>query len=434
MRHPSRAVLLCLVAVLAGADLASAAGFGLFQHGGRAMGQVGAFTARASEPSAVTYNPAAITRLEGFQFQAGLDFDNAQDNYKSATGRFSAEHVIQFPPALYATWKQKDGPFAFGIGLDAPFYYRIDWSPRLFPGRFVNRLTELRVFELHPVLAYDLGEGWSVGGGVRYAMGSLKQEDNARFAVSNGGLAGPFLPFEVERNASSDVDALAWDLAVHYTAPSWGWGAVYRSPERLKGNGDVSYNLRDVPAGLSPATEAFIRSNFDRSGSARQSFELPREIRAGIWYAPYPELRIELDASLMGWSSLEATDVTYDPDVFRDGPTVPTRTARDWKDTTSLRLGVEGDITDNLLLFGGVASEPSPVPDHTAEPGFPRGDAMVYGLGFSYGFPQLSFDVGYSFHDHDDRGVRGQELDNPSRTGTYKANEKVWGFAVRWRR
>ena len=167
------------------------------------------------------------------------------------------------------------------------------------------------------------------------------------------------------------------------------------------------------------------------NGSSRQSFELPREIRAGIWYAPYPELRLELDASLQSWSSLEATDVTYDPDVFLDGPRV--RTPRDWKDTTSLRLGLEGDITDNFLLFGGVASEPSPVPDSTVEPGFPRGDAMVYAAGFTYNFPQLSFDVGYSFHDYDDRGTRSQELLNPNRTGTYSAADQVWGFAVRWR-
>lgn len=430
MRHSSRAVLLCLVAALAGADLASASGFGLFQHGGRAMGQAGAFTARASEPSAVTYNPAAITRLEGFQVQAGLDFDNALDSYESATGRFSAQHVIQFPPALYATWKQEEGPFALGIGFDSPFYYRIDWDPRLFPGRFLNRVTELRVFEAHPVLAYDLGAGWSVGGGIRYAFGSLHQEDNAIIPLQVN--AAPALPVnvEVERSASADVDDLAWDLALHYTAPSWGWGAVYRSPLRLKGNGGVGYNPRDVPQGV-PGLDAAIRARFDVDGSARQSFELPREIRGGIWYAPYPELRIELDASLMGWSSLENTDVTYNPDVFRDGPTV--RTPRDWKDTTSLRLGLEGDITDNFMLFGGVASEPSPVPNDTTEPGFPRGDALVYAFGFTYSFPQLSFDVGYSLHDHDNRGVRGQELQNPNRTGTYEASQHVWGFAVRWR-
>jgi long-chain fatty acid transport protein len=393
------------------------------------MGQVGAFTARAPEPSALTYNPAAITKLEGFQLQAGLDFNNAQDEYNSATGSFNARHIIQFPPALYATWKQAEGPFALGIGIDSPFYYSLDWNARLFPGRFVTRRVELRVYEVHPVLAYDLGEGWSVAGGVRYAFGNLDQDDNAIVPVQAG--PAPDLPInvEVERNAGSDVDAFAWDLAVHYAAPSWGWGAVYRSPERLKGNGDLDYEPRDVPAGV-PGLEAALRGRFV-DGGVRQSFELPREVRAGLWYAPYPELRLELDASFMSWSSLEATDITYDPDAFRDGPTVSTR--RDWKDTTSLRLGLEGVITDNFVLFGGIASEPSPVPDRTVEPGFPRGDAMVYGAGFTYNFPQLSFDVGYSFHDHDDRGARGQELLNPNRAGSYGASDQVWGFAVRWR-
>jgi long-chain fatty acid transport protein len=428
MRHPRRVVLLCLLAALTGASLAGASGFGLFQHGGRAMGQVGAFTARAPEPSALTYNPAAIARLEGLQLQVGLDLNNARDEYQSATGTFDANHVIQFPPALYLTWKQRNGPFALGIGIDSPFQYSLDWRPVFFPGRFITRQFELRVYEVHPVLAYDLGEGWSVGGGLRYAFGTLEQGDNAIVPVFTGAGA-PTVNVEVERDADSDVDALAWDLAIHYAAPSWGWGAVYRSPERLKGSGDVSYRPRDVPTGI-PGLEAALRSRF-AGGSARQSFEIPREIRAGVWYAPYPELRLELDASFQSWSSLEATDITYDPNAFGDGPTVSTR--RDWEDTTSLRLGVEGDITDNFLLFGGIAQEPSPVPGSTLEPGFPRGDALVYGLGFTYSFPQISFDLGYSFHDHDDRGTRNQEPQNPGRSGTFRADDQVWGFSVRWR-
>ncbi len=387
------------------------------------MGQVGAFIARAPEPSAVTYNPAGITRLDGFQIQAGLDFNNAQDKYTSTTGTFSANHVIQFPAALYATWKQAGGPFALGLGLDAPFYVNTDWRPVFFPGRFITRRFELRVYEVHPVLAYDLGEGWSVAGGARYVIGSLEQEDNARLLFPGT------TAVEVERNASADVDALAWDLAVQYAAPSWGWGGVYRSPARLKGNGDVDYAARDVPANV-PGLDDAIRARLV-NGSTRQSFEIPRELRAGIWYAPYPELRLELDASLQSWSSLEATDVTYDPNVFGDGPTVTTR--RDWDDTMSLRLGLEGDITDTVMLFGGIASEPSPVPGNTLEPGFSRGDAMVYAIGFSYSFPQISFDLGYSFHDHDSRGASGQEPFNPGRSGTYESSDQVWGFAVRWR-
>jgi len=431
MRHPRRVVLLCLLAALVCASLASASGFGLFQHGGRATGQAGAFTARAPEPSAVTYNPAAIVRLDGLQTQAGLDFNNAADEYDSATGAFKADHIIQFPPALYATWKPRNGPFAFGLGFDTPFYYHLNWShPVLFPARFITRRFELRVYELHTVLAYDLGEGWSFGGGLRYVKGNLDQDDNALLLFSAsppGTIPQPFL-IEVERNAGSDVDAFTWDLAIDYAAPSWGWGAVYRNPTKLKGSGDLTYRTRDAPSGI-PGLDAAIRARLV-NGSSHQSFEIPREVRTGIWYAPYPELRLELDAAYQNWSSLEATDVTYNPDAFGDGPTV--RTPRDWKNTTSLRLGIEGDITDNFMLYGGVAQEPSPVPARTLEPGFPRGDAMVYAAGFTVNLPRVSLDLGYSFHQHDDRGVTNQELLHPGRAGTFGAHDQVWGFSARW--
>jgi long-chain fatty acid transport protein len=432
MRQNRFAVLVCLAVCLAPglADSAAASGFSLFQHGGRAMGQAGAFTARAPEPSAVTYNPAAITRLEGFQAQAGLDFNHSRDDYDSPTGSFAAKHIIQFPPSLYATWTPEESSWSFGLGFDTPFYQNLDWQPVAFPGRFLTRRFELRVWEVHPVLAWKFGEGWSVGGGVRYVFGDLAQEDNGRFLlqVQTPGGTVP-IPVEVERNAEADVDDLGWDLALHFDAPAWGWGAVYRSPVQLEGNGRLDYNPRDVPSGF-PDLDAQLRGRF-ADGSSRQSFEIPRELRGGVWYAPYPELRLELDASYQSWSSLENTDVTYDPDGFGDGPTVTTR--RDWDDTLSLRLGLEGDITERFVLFGGIAWEPSPVPGGRVEPGFPRGDATVYATGFSYNFPQLSFDVGYSFHDHDSQGASGQEPFNPGVSGTYSAKDQVWGVSARWR-
>jgi long-chain fatty acid transport protein len=422
MRHP-RLVLLCLVCGLVQADLASAAGFGLFQHGGRAMGQAGAFTARASEPSAVTYNPAAITQLEGLQAQAGLDLSHSTDKYESPTGGFAARHIIDFPPAAYLTWKPGAGPFAFGIGLDAPFWTKENWDPALFPGRFLTRKLELTVFELHPVIAWDLGAGWSVGGGLRYVAGTLDQENNTALTIALPN--GQRFTGELERKAESDVDDLTWDLAVHYAAPSWGWGAVYRAPTQLKGSGDVTYEPRDFIAEVEPLVRAA-----NPRGGARQAFEIPREIRGGVWYAPYPELRLELDASWQSWSSLEATSLTISSPLTTQSETE--LTPRDWDDTLGLRLGAEGNITDNFLLFGGLAWEPSPVPGSTIEPGFPRGDALVYATGFSYNFPQISFDVGYSYHDHDNFGASGQEP-NPTVRGTYSSRVQVWGFSVRWR-
>jgi long-chain fatty acid transport protein len=432
MRHQRRAVVLCLFAALGGASLASGSGFGLFQHGARAIGQAGAFTARASDPSAVFYNPAAITQLSGLQAEAGLDMNNPTIHYSSGTGDFTARHIIQFPPALYVTWKPKRGPFAFGLGYESPLDDSVNWTEALFPGRFITRLYEIRVYELHSVLAYDLGEGWSVAGGLRYAFGNIDRDNNGIEHVLPAGGAGGVpapVPVEVERNSTANVhSALAWDAAVHYGAPAWGWGAVFRSAESLKGNGDVTYKPRDVPA--VPGLDTALNNTFTR-GRVRESFELPREVRGGVWYAPYPELRIELDASFQSWSSLQ-TDVTYSPNPFN--PFAQTEgIPRDWKDTTNLRLGIEGNVTDAFVLFGGISREQSPVPDRTVEPGFPLGDATVYAAGFSYDFPQISFDLAYSYHSFNSRNAPRQEPLNPGVSGTYSARDSVFGITARWR-
>lgn len=427
MRLRYRLALSALAGLLLSPGLATASGFGLFQHGGRAMGQAGAFTARASDPSAVTYNPAAIARLEGFQLQAGLDFNNATDDYSSETGSFSARHVINFPPALYLTWHAGGGsPFAFGLGLDSPLWNDVNWDPALFPGRALTRRLELQLAELHPVFAWEVDEAWSVGFGLRYLYGSMQTGDNRRLSFTTP--VGT-VPVEVLRDARADVDGFGWDLALHYARPAWGWGAVLRSSVEVDGSGDADYHARDVPPGV-PGLADQVAARVV-SGSASQSFELPYELRSGIYWVPYPELRLEGDVSFQRWSGLDDSHVTFDPDNLGDGPTIVRR--RGWDDTLSIRLGLEGEVTEAFYLTAGIAWEPSPVPTGTIEPGFPHGDATVYAAGFSYNFPHISFDVGYSLHDHGSRSAPRQEVQDPRVVGRYESTDQVWAASARWR-
>jgi len=80
-----------------------------------------------------------------------------------------------------------------------------------------------------------------------------------------------------------------------------------------------------------------------------------------------------------------------------------------------------------------VGLEPSPVPASTLEPGLPRGEALVYAFGFSIDLnPQVALDVGYSFHDHEDRNASGQELLAPNVDSRYSARDQVFGVSGRW--
>lgn len=431
LRLRSLSPLLAVGLVLGAALPAGAAGFGLFQHGGRATAEAGAFVARASDPSAVSYNPAAIAHLDGLELEIGLDFNNATETYQNATAKFEAHHVINFPPAVYATWTPgKGNPWALGIGVDSPFWSTTNWDPALFPGRFTTRRFELQLFEVHPVVAYDLGDGWSVGGGLRYLYGTLRQGVNGNvvipFVPAPGGAVTP-VPVEIASTTDSRVDAFAFDLGLHYRAPEWGFGATLKSGAKLKGSGDATFDPRDVPA--TPGLAAAVAARTGK-GSAAQSFELPWEGSAGLWIAPYPELRLELDATLDRWSGIDDTSYTLHSAALG---TIPVNHRRDWRDTLNLRLGLEGDVTDAFVLSGGLAYVPTPVPADRVEPGFARGNALVYAVGTTYNFPQLSFDLGYSFYDYQDRKVGGQELLAPAARGTYSSRDQIWAASVRWR-
>jgi long-chain fatty acid transport protein len=425
MRQPLTAV----AALLLTAAPAAAAGPLLFQHGGRATAQVGALTARSTDAVAIAYNPAAIARLPGASYQVGFDFTAPRTDYRSQTGAFAEDHLITESPALYASWHLPDDrqPFAFGIGIDARSWYLADWHQALFPGRFLTTRQELMLWSVHPVVAYQLGDRWSIGGGVRYYTGQLGYGNNAVLPVA--GTNGFVHQVEVERRAESDADGFGLDLGLHYGTDAFGWGLVFDTGAEVEGNGDVVYEARDVPA------DAVLRGNLDSllvDGGTSQSFDLPWELRTGFWVAPYPELRLAMDVAWTGWSVEEDDEMTFSPNVF--GGAQRQVRSRDWDDTVSVRFGLEGDLADHWVLSSGLAWEPSPIPDSTTEPGFARGDAIVAGLGISYQVAKVSLDLGYSFYFYDDRSVGGQELRAPNVGGVYESRDQIWAFSASWRR
>lgn len=417
-----RSALPALLCALLGSTPASADLFGRFQHGGRATGQAGAFVARAGDPAAVTYNPAAIVRLQGFELQAGLDFDAPTDDYASPSGRASAEHTIQFPPAVYAAWHPRDARWAVGLGLDAPTWRLMDWEAALFPARFTARRSEATLFALHPVVAWAIDERWSVGGGVRYVRGTVGYGDTLR--AFEQGAGGP-VAFEVDRLSEASADGVGFDLATRFAADRWGFGATWSSRVEVAGSGDVSYLVRDLQT-LPPEIQAAATARFGEQPS-RLSEELPDTFTAGAWVALTPSVTAELDAALARWSAVA-------PASAQPGGAFALDRRAGWDDTLSFRLGVEWALgASGWRLGGGCALEPSPAVDEAVEPGAPRGDARVLALGASYDVkPGLSFDLGYSYHDYGRRRATGQESDLDT-VATYAARAQVFAVSARWR-
>jgi long-chain fatty acid transport protein len=414
----------CLAATLVSSALviplaARASDFTLFPHGGRATAQAGAFTARAADASAVSYNPAAIAHLDSFQLQLGVGLDVPRETYTVGAEQFTTDRHVNFPPAAYVSWRPvRDSRWAFGVGFDSQVLYRQNW-PLSLSGPYNTRDFEVEVSQVHPVVAFAIDKRWSIGAGIRYLTGRLR--DNYQTPLASG--RNPNTYFVIgERLAEPDAAGWAADVSVSFRVAAWGFGAVFSSRARLDATADVSVRVRYAgPAVADPRVETGIIYLLEQAPRGL-GIDLPPELRGGAWIAPYAKLRLELDLALAQWSKANWDRPREYPQC---GAPCSFRVPRDWRDSLSIRVGAEHEVTDRFQLAGGVAYEPSPVPAGHLEPAIQQGNALVYAIGASYGFPHVSFDLGYSFHDQRDRRDKAG--------GLRSSSTQIIALSARWR-
>src|SRR5436309_85540 len=129
---PAAAALCTLALSLVPVPL-RAAGFALFEHGAKGMGFAGAFTAQASDPSAIFHNPAGIAFLRGKQIYLGATGVMPKWSFEGANpfpGTGVTEHgttSVLLPPAVYYT-QPFSARVVFGVGLNVPFGLKTEWA------------------------------------------------------------------------------------------------------------------------------------------------------------------------------------------------------------------------------------------------------------------------------------------------------------------
>lgn len=410
------------LALLVLPGLLAADPFGRFQHGGRGVAQAGAFIARADDPLAVTYNPAGLVRVEGWQLVAGLDFDAPSDTLESGEGDSRPNHSIQFPPLAYLAHRPEGSRWAVGLGVDSPIWRLTDWNTALFPARFTARKADLRLFAARIVGAIALDESWSAGAGVRYLFGRAGFQDTLPGFVT---LPSGTYAFEADR--SLEVGASGWglDFGVQFRGEGWGFGATYRSATEVEGSDRLRYVIRDEAA-LPPEAREQARAGL-LEVPAQLFEELPEQLAAGLYWAPYPELIVELDGAFERWGATR-----HGAEV--PGGVVGLERRNRWRDILSFRLGLEGALWDSgWKLGGGLAWAPSPVRSSSVEPGTARSDARIYSLGATYQLePRLCFELGYSFHDHRDLRAERQ-IRTGDGSATYRSHSQIFSVSARWR-
>src|SRR5258707_6670076 len=107
-------ILSTSLALLVSGSAALALGIRLPDQDASATARGEAFAATADNPSAVYYNPAGITQLEGSNFRGGVYGLYLNPTYKSpVTGKtFDNERELHAVPQLFYTYTPKNFPLS----------------------------------------------------------------------------------------------------------------------------------------------------------------------------------------------------------------------------------------------------------------------------------------------------------------------------------
>lgn len=353
---------------------ARAAGFLIYDMSAEAMAKASAVSASTQEPAAIWFNPAAISFMPGYQFSAGGVMVVAENAFSPKGGGedVDAETGLFFIPTVYGTFEILDWLHA-GIGISSPFGLGISW-PEDWMGRVHAIEATVQTVVINPTLSFKVWKNLSIAVGFDAIYGTVD--------MTNG------LP-----------DPIGGTVRIGGT--TWGFGANAGITWRILPNvlhAAFAYRSRvelafDGNADFDPEAEEFASSLPDQKGSA--AITIPDIFTLGMMYKPIPDLEITFDVNVVMWSTYDELELKFEREETPDEVL-----ARNWKDTITLRLGVDYTLPINPQ-FGkfqariGFIFDQNPSPKRTLAPSLPDANRVDLGLGVGYSYKWMKVDLGY---------------------------------------
>jgi len=421
-----RGVLLGMVLALLSVSAASAAGFGIYEWGARGLALGGAMVARADDPSALAYNPAGITQLDGFQFMTGMTFIapratvKMQDPYGSGSASQAANEVYWYVPHMYATYTLNDR-VSFGLGIFTRFGLGNDYDDGWW-GRYNTTHTSLGTVSINPNVAWKITDAWSLSFGLelmRMDVNMHQAVDGTRLVYGALGetigafwLLGQGLGTNINDPRTNDLDitqelhgtgyGIGGVIGMHYKlSDQWAAGISYRSRMRTKVEGRAEFKLSERAASyLAPFKNA--SPELFRNTDVKTHITTPDSIQAGVLWKPSEAVSLEVGAVFTMWSTYEELIIQYDNASL--GSTEVT-SQRQWNDTWRLNAGLEYLPVEWLALRAGYIWDQSPIQDGYEDYSLPANDRHLFSAGVGVDYDGFSLDLAYTYLHIEERSV-----------------------------
>lgn len=367
--------------------------------------------ATPSDPGFAAYNPASIAGIDRAEASASVtgvfpsvSYANANATllgFAPVAGTAADDGII--PDALVPNISiaaPLGDRLTIGLVANATFGLKTDFASDSIV-RYQAQHSELTVFEVTPMAAFEVSPALSIGAGLRIQHMDLSLTS----VIDAGGIAAAsmipgFLPGGSDLPAAFDAKDTAFGYAVGLQAdltPQLHVGLSYLSKVSHDLDGKARFDLASSPAAqiLNGAAGLFAADRFT------SELATPATAALGLRFAASDRFTLLGAARLMFWSSFDVVSL-----AFNDGATPVETVTQNWKDSWLLSVGGEYEAGTATTLRAGFMFDESPVNDAFATPRIPDGDRYWLAAGISQNLgDKLSADIGLAYAFFSDRPI-----------------------------
>ena len=379
-----------------------AVGFRLPNQDPQGIARGNAFVATADNPSAIYYNPAGITQLEGHHVSLGAYLISPGVDFTSTSGGTAhADSGIQLVPQIHYVYSPEESKFSYGFGVYAPYGLGIDYGSDT-PFSTIAQEATLRYVTANPVVAYQVTPEFSVAAGITLNYSNVDLEQNIR------GIPGD--KFGIDGN---DFD-IGFNLGFLWQPhENWSFGLNYRSATKMSYDGDaeVEAMIPGLPTGSAEINDVEL--------------DFPMFIDIGVSYRPNEKWNLEFNLDWTDWDSVGTA-------VFEGTPLGDVAFPFNYESSFMYEFGATRYLENDYFVSAGYIYSENSVPDQNFSPLNPDSNLHLGSVGYGHRGENINWTVGYHFA-YSKRTVTNNvstSLIGETANGKYKTLNHAVNFSV----
>ncbi|MYN10558.1 OmpP1/FadL family transporter [Pseudoduganella aquatica] len=461
--------LIVAAALAALSTSAMASGYRFGSQSVAAQGTADANAAEADDASALYYNPAGMSRLQGQNFSAGATAVVPHSTYSdtgskrftgtssggTATDGYAPDVVVA--PSLYYT-KQINSQWSAGLGMFVPYGTKLNYGDN-WTGRYALTNIKLEAIALNPSASFKLNEQHSFGFGLtaEYMKAELGQAvdvpgtvaalagtpNSAALVKQIMALGGNPAALAAVKDGRGENDGKDWGFGFNLgymfqLDKDTRFGIAYRSSISHKLKGSTVWDFSNVTTDA-VVNKVLAASSRKVNSAALVALRTPETLSVNGFH------QINARWAAMGDVTWTRHDRMGDLHIQFPGTDEGDEVIRQqWKNSVRVSLGANYKYDDKLTLRGGVAYDQTPVnSDELRHPALPDSDRKQFSVGANYKLsPRSSIDLAYSFLDFKDANTNYRNNCSPltagctgngeTTRGTYQTHLQLLGVAYNY--